>query len=292
MALSRLAAVGRDRLVARQQQVAVGPVLVPPDAAAKLVQLGQAEAVGLVDEDGVAVGDVQARLDDRGADQDVGLVPDELEHHLLELVLVHLAVADDDAGLGHEPLDACRRTIWMSCTQLCTKKTCPSRFSSRRMASRMRWSSQSRHLGDDAAAVHRRRGQRADVADAQQRHVQRARDGRGGHGQHVHRLAEALEPLLVLDAEPLLLVDDHQAEVLEADVLAEQPVRADDDVHLAALRARSRMSSCLLGGLEARERSRWRTGSRPCARGRCARAARPGRSSARARPPACRTRPP
>ena len=29
----------------------------------------------------------------------------EVEHHALELVLVHLAVADDDARLGDEPLD-------------------------------------------------------------------------------------------------------------------------------------------------------------------------------------------
>ena len=43
-------------------------------------------------------------------------------------------------------------------------------------------------------------------------------------------VSQLLQPLLVLDAEPLLLVDDHQTQVLELDVLAEQPVRADDDV--------------------------------------------------------------
>ena len=35
------------------------------------------------------------------------------------------------------------------------------------------------------------------------------------------------------DAEALLLVDDEQAEVLEAHVARQQPVRADDDVDLA-----------------------------------------------------------
>ena len=33
--------------------------------------------------------------------------------------------------------------------------------------------------------------------------------------QHVHVGAQGLERLLVLDAEPLLLVDDHEPEVLE-----------------------------------------------------------------------------
>ena len=45
--------------------------------------------------------------------------------------------------------------------------------------------------------------------------VQGPRDRRGRQGQHVHRRPQRLEPLLVLDAEPLLLVDDDQAQVLE-----------------------------------------------------------------------------
>ena len=48
-------------------------MLVPADPAAELVQVGQAVVVGLVDEDGVGVGDVQAALDDRRRHQDVGL---------------------------------------------------------------------------------------------------------------------------------------------------------------------------------------------------------------------------
>ena len=82
----------------------------------------------------------------------------------------------------------------------------------------------------DGLAVRRRRLQVRDVADAQQAHVQRPRDRRGRERQHVDRRAERLEPLLVLDAEPLLLVDDDQAQVLERDVLLQDPVRADQDI--------------------------------------------------------------
>ena len=42
--------------------------------------------------------------------------------------------------------------------------------------------------------------------------------------------AQRLQPLLVLDAEALLLVDDDEAEVVEHDVLRQEPVRPDDDV--------------------------------------------------------------
>ena len=68
-------------------------------------------------------------------------------------------------------------------------------------------------------------------------HVQRPRDGRGRHRQHVDDLPQGLQPLLHLDAEPLLLVDDHQPQVVELHVGLGQPVRADDDVDRASLRA-------------------------------------------------------
>ena len=71
----------------------------------------------------------------------------------------------------------------------------------------------------DGQPVLRRRFQVADVADAQQRQVQRARDRRGRQRQHVDRLPQLLQPFLVLDAEALLLVDDDQAQVLELHVV-------------------------------------------------------------------------
>ena len=50
---------------------------------------------------------------------------------------------------------------------------------------------------------------------------------------YVHRFLELFEPLLVLDAEALLLIHDHQAQVAKLHVLREQPVRADGDIDLA-----------------------------------------------------------
>ena len=89
---------------------------------------------------------------------------------------------------------------------------------------------EARDAGLDRQAVFGRRFQVGDVAGADQAHVQRPRDRRGGHRQHVDRLPHRLEPLLDLDAEPLLLVDDDQAQVVELHVGLHEPVRADDDV--------------------------------------------------------------
>ncbi len=79
-------------------------MLVAPHAAAQLVQIGQAVAVGLVDEDGVGVGNIQPAFDDRGGQQNVELVGDEIQHHLFQLMLRHLAVGDANAGVGHDVL--------------------------------------------------------------------------------------------------------------------------------------------------------------------------------------------
>ena len=62
--------------------------------------------------------------------------------------------------------------------------------------------------------------------------------------------AQGLQPLLVLHAEALLLVHHDEAEVLEPHVLAEEPVRPDDDVHRPvgeALRGSARFSRAACG---------------------------------------------
>ena len=121
IARSRRAAVLREMLVRIDQQVAIGPVLVPPDAAAKLMQIGQAVAVGLVDEDRVGVGNIEPAFDDRRRQQHVELDVHEIEHHLFQLVLGHLAVADANARLGHDVAGARSANSSMSLTRLWTK---------------------------------------------------------------------------------------------------------------------------------------------------------------------------
>ncbi len=49
----------------------------------------------------------------------------------------------------------------------------------------------------------------------------------------MHLGAQLLQPLLMGDAEMLLLVDDDEAEILERDRLAEHRMRADDDIDVA-----------------------------------------------------------
>src|SRR5271154_6603245 len=50
----------RERRVGRNEQVSVRALVRTADSATELIQLGEAEAVGAVDQDGVGMGDVEA----------------------------------------------------------------------------------------------------------------------------------------------------------------------------------------------------------------------------------------
>ena len=93
--------LGEARVV-RVEQIRVRPLTAAADAAAQLVQLGEPEPVGAIDDERVDVRDVEPALDDRRADEHVVVALPEVEHDALEPSLVHLAVRDPDARLGHE----------------------------------------------------------------------------------------------------------------------------------------------------------------------------------------------
>jgi hypothetical protein len=86
----------------------------------------------------------------------------------------------------------------------------------------------------ETAALRRRLDHR-DVAEAGEAHLQGARDRRRRHRQDVDFQFDLAQQLLLFDPEALLLVDDHEAEVLRPHVAREQPVGADQDVDLALL---------------------------------------------------------
>ncbi|SKW16366.1 Uncharacterised protein [Mycobacteroides abscessus subsp. abscessus] len=70
------------------------------------------------------------------------------------------------------------------------------------------------HIGEHRITLLGRGQDGRHLADTGQAHLQGARNRGRAHGEHVHMGAQRLDVLLVLHAEPLFLVDDHQAEVL------------------------------------------------------------------------------
>ena len=81
------------------------------DAAADLVELREAERVGALDDQRVRLRDVDPRLDDRRRDEHVGVAAQEGVHPLLELLLAHLPVRDEEAQPGAELLQLLRALL-------------------------------------------------------------------------------------------------------------------------------------------------------------------------------------
>ena len=90
---------------------------------------------------------------------------------------------------------------------------------------------------------------------------ERARNRRGGHQQHVRPQPLRAQRGALRDAEPVLLVDDHQPQLVERDRLLHQRVRADDEVRRAALDVREQR---VLAAARACCRSAGRRGTATC----------------------------
>ena len=172
--------LGED-LAAAEGQVGEGVARGPPHAAADLVELGEAQAVGVLDDQGVDVRDVDAGLDDRGADEDLDLAVGHALHDVAELVLVHSPVGDGDLRAGvasHQGVRAAgdRLHAVVEVVDLAA----PGQLAADRVVEHGLVLLQ--HEGLDRVAVHRRLLDRGHVAQAGEGHVQRAGDRGGGQG--------------------------------------------------------------------------------------------------------------
>src|SRR5208337_2745436 len=90
-----------------------------------------------------------------------------------------------------------------------------------------------RNKGPYGEPVDRWRRDDRKFAHAGQGKLERARDWRRRQRQDMDLGAQLLEPLLMLDAEMLLLVDNDESQILEAHPFAEHCMGADNNIDLA-----------------------------------------------------------
>ena len=175
----------------------------------------------------------------------------ELAHHALQIALAHLAVRDRDARLGQELLQFFAHHLDRG-DVVVQEKNLPTALQFPQCgladdARRIR-----RDESADRKAPFRRRGDHRQIAQALERHRERARDRRRGEREHVDLRPQRLQRFLLAHAEAVLLVDDHEAQALELHVALQELVRADGDVDFACGKAFQRRRR-LLAALEARE---------------------------------------
>ncbi len=243
------------------------------DAAAQLVQLRDAEPVGVHDHHHRRLRHVDADLDHGRRDEHVeparGVRVGEPPHGVLLLLgapcgraaprsAVPPARPRPATGRGRarrtrvrrrhrsgvprpRPTSpaARRRTSSSPIRGQTTNTRWPFSASSRTRAharARSRGCSGAHDMRRDRKPARRQLGQDGHLDVAEHGHRDGARDGRGRHDEDVRprpvqRLGRERRPLL--DAEPVLLVDDDEPEVAEGDGVLEQGVRADDDARIA-----------------------------------------------------------
>jgi hypothetical protein len=94
----------RDSCSGRNQQICVSPAVRAAYAAAQLIKLRKTVRIGAIYDDCVRARDVYSILDNRGRNEHVIFVINEIQHDALHLFLIHLAVTHGDARLGHKSL--------------------------------------------------------------------------------------------------------------------------------------------------------------------------------------------
>ena len=216
----------------RIEEVRVGGDVRAADPPADLVELAEPEGVGPLHDQCVCLRDVDPRLDDRRRDEHVGVAGEERVHALLEIALPHLAVGDEEpepraelAQLLAHLLD--RLDAVVEVERLAAATVLPLE----------------RLLDHVLVVLAHGRPDRPpalgwglddrDVAEPGERHVECPRNRGGREGEHVDLEPDRAEELLLGDAETLLLVEDHEPELLGDDVARQDAMRADEHVDLA-----------------------------------------------------------
>ena len=241
-----------EHLVLTEGEVGRGAARAASDAAAYLVQLGKPHPVGVLDDEGVDVRDINAGFYDRRAYEHLYLALCHVLHDRGEHILVHLSVRYADCDLALEHLAQSYRGALYVVDTVVQVIHLPAALylAAYRVAE---YAPVVLHdEGLHRQPVLRRLVYRGHVAYARQRHVQRARYRRCRQRQNVNAAAHFLYVLLVPDAEALLLIDDQKPEIFEFNVLLKQPVGTDDKVALAGFQIFERFLY-LCGGAEAAE---------------------------------------
>ena len=208
--LQSASCLGGEHALGRCQQIAERLAVGASHAPTHLVQVAESEAVGIVDDDGVGIRNIDAVLDNRRREQHIIIVVDEIHDDALQLLRLHLPMTNGHATIGHvlqdEPLDFLEvRDAVVDEEHLAV----------------------ARHLvvdgiGDEVAAIGAklrvdgiavgwRCADDAHIAGSHERELQRARDGCCRHRQRVDVRLQLAQLFLHGDTELLFLVDDEQA---------------------------------------------------------------------------------
>ena len=214
----------------RCQQVAERLAVAAPHAPAHLVQVTQTKAMGIINDDGVGVGYINAVFNNSGREQHVVVVVNEAHDYFLEFLRLHLPVPDGYAAVGHVFLDYFGN-MWQRTDATAHEVNLT-------VAAHLEVDGVGNYFGIKGGnlrlhriAVGWGRAYNAHVACSHQRELQRAGYRRSRHGKGVYIGFQFAQLFFGAHAEFLLLVDDEQPQVVPLHVFAQQHVCAYDNIN-------------------------------------------------------------
>src|SRR5512147_40821 len=220
-----------------EEQDAVALLRATADAAPQLMELCEAEALGVLDDHQGRVGNVDPDLDHRRGHQHVDLPGNKILHHAGFLRSCELAVQQPDTQPGQQFVDVHMRfgrrggldriaclDQWTNPVGLASGRDVRTDAIDDFLAP-----PRGHQLRDDRPSAGRQLVDDGNIEIGEIAHRERARYRRGRQHQHVRRqllpgIAQR-EPLG--NAEAMLLIDDGETQPLEADGLLDQGVRSD-----------------------------------------------------------------
>ena len=205
--LQSAARLGREHTLWRCQQIAERLFVAASYASAHLVKVAQAKPMRIINDNGVGIADIDAVFNDGGREEHVVIVVHEAHDDFFQLIGFHLPVTDGNAAVGHIFLDEVGYLL-QAVDAIVHKINLA-------VAAHFEIDGVGYHLmpkggklGMDGITVGRRRADNAHVARSHQRELQRARYGRGRHGERVDVGFEFPQFLFGGDTKLLFLVDD------------------------------------------------------------------------------------
>ena len=225
------------------------------------MQLGDAEAVCVENDHFRCIGNIDTHLDHRGRHEDIGVPGAESIHHFFLLARLHPTVKKVDGEIG-KFLGTQKPKRLLSRRQLESlivfdERTYDVRLSTSRdlltnMVPDVDLSVSIRHTaGENRSSTSWLLVQHADVQVSVHGHRSGPRNRSGGHDENVGNRATILtlgsQSCALLDAEAVLLIHHHDAEIRELDRLLNQSVCSDHHIDRAIGDAGKNVASSLSG---------------------------------------------
>ena len=219
-------------LILRIHQKRIGSTVRTSYTSAKLIQLRKTISIGIMDDHGIYIGDIQSRLNNGSGNQYIHISVDKIIHHLLQFPLAHLTMGKIHPGFRHQLRYAKSylRNIINPIVYI-INLAATSKFPADSLPDSLLIIFHNIRL--DRHTVHRRLFQNTHVTDTNETHMKSSGNRSCSQCQHIHIFFHLLDLFFMSDTETLFLINDQKSQILKFHIFGKNPVSTDHNVHLA-----------------------------------------------------------